>query len=97
MKSYDRMTMDELKLEFIVCLRANQPREALRVGNYILEREPNNDVVREFQARVAATALDAKAGQLEGKLPPHAHSSTESESEESESEEESGEEIEERV
>jgi hypothetical protein len=51
------MSMDELQVEFIVCIRAQHYRDALMYSEIMLEKDPKNALVAQFQPLLASMAV----------------------------------------
>ena len=53
------MPMEELQVEFIVCIRAQHYKDALMYSEIMLEKDPNNVMVAQFQPLLASMAVQA--------------------------------------
>jgi hypothetical protein len=59
------MSMDELQVEFVVCVRAQHYRDALMYSEIIMEKDPNNALVAQFQPLLANLAVSATEALVE--------------------------------
>ncbi|EKX53366.1 hypothetical protein GUITHDRAFT_101070 [Guillardia theta CCMP2712] len=60
LKAFERlqtMSMEELQVEFIVCLRAKHYKDALMYSEIILNQDPNNPIIRQFQPLLASISV----------------------------------------
>ena len=53
------MSMEDLQVEFIVCIRAEHYKDALMYSEVMLEKDPNNALVMQFQPLLASMAVQA--------------------------------------
>ena len=53
------MSMEDLQVEFIVCIRAEHYKDALMYSEILLEKDPSNVLVAQFQPLLASMAVQA--------------------------------------
>lgn len=53
------MPMMELQVEFIVCIRAEHYKDALMYSEILLDKDPNNALVQQFQPLLASMAVQS--------------------------------------
>lgn len=58
-KKLQAMSMDDLQVEFIVCIRAEHYKDALMYSEIMLEKDPKNTLVAQFQPLLASMAVQA--------------------------------------
>jgi hypothetical protein len=58
-KKLQAMSMDDLQVEFIVCIRAEHYKDALMYSEIMLEKDPKNSLVAQFQPLLASMAVQA--------------------------------------
>ena len=51
------MSIQELQVEFVVCVRAQHYRDALMYSEILMEKDPNNALVAQFQPLLASLAV----------------------------------------
>lgn len=53
------MSLEDLQVEFIVCIRAQHYKDALMFSEIMLEKDPGNPLVAQFQPLLASMAVQA--------------------------------------
>ena len=58
-KKLQAMSMEDLQVEFIVCIRAEHYKDALMYSEIMMEKDPTNALVMQFQPLLASMAVQA--------------------------------------
>ncbi len=58
-KKLQAMSLQDLQVEFIVCIRAEHYKDALMYSEIMLEKDPRNSLVAQFQPLLASMAVQA--------------------------------------
>lgn len=64
-KNLSIMSIAELQVEFVVCVRAQHYRDALMYSEILMEKDPNNAMVAQFQPLLASLAVSTTESLVE--------------------------------